>query len=94
MTQIGETMNAPVRTAAAPAGGRRRGLSMSATLVLALGGLVLVGILSVLGLGIWSAQRNTLDLLRDKAALTVSTAVAQLHTQSFGIQRLVGCRCF
>ncbi|MCH8189203.1 MAG: hypothetical protein IIB66_11020, partial [Proteobacteria bacterium] len=54
---------------------------MSATLVLALGGLVLVGILSVLGLGIWSAQRNTLDLLRDKAELTVSTAVAQVESQ-------------
>lgn len=81
MVQVGETMHAPVRTAVAPAGGRRRGLSMSATLVLALGGLVLVGILAVLGLGIWSAQRNTLDLLRDKAELTVSAAVAQVESQ-------------
>lgn len=82
MVQVGETMNAPIgRAPARPAGRRRRGLSMSATLVLALGGLVLVGILAVLSLGIWSAQRNTLDLLRDKAALTVSTAVAQVESQ-------------
>ncbi len=82
MVQVEATGGAPSGATPKPQrAARRRGLSMSTTLVLALGGLVLVGVLSVLGLGIWSAQRNTLDLLRDKAALTVSTAVAQVESQ-------------
>ena len=82
MVQVEATADTPFgATPKAQRAGRRRGLSMSTTLALALGGLVLVGVLSVLGLGIWSAQRNTLDLLRDKAQLTVSAAVAQVGSQ-------------
>lgn len=48
-------------------GGRRRRIGIRLALALGFGGLVLLAVLAVLGLGIGSAQRNTRDLLEDRA---------------------------
>ncbi len=57
----------PLRRAAAIVRIRRVRLSMVAVLALGFGALVAAAVAAVLAIGLWSASRNTFDLLRDKA---------------------------
>ena len=56
----------------------RRAISIALMLALSFGGLVLVAVVMVLAIGLWTGRQNAFDHLKDEAALTVSTAVAQL----------------
>ena len=49
-----------------------RGVPLVLALTLAFGTLVFAGVISVLGIGLWSARQNTLDLLAHVAELTVA----------------------
>ena len=57
----------------------RRGISLTVTLAVSLGLLVLISVAVVLFIGLWSAQRNTLSLLSDKASLTIDSAVTRIE---------------
>ncbi len=57
----------------------RRGISLTVTLAVSLGLLVLLSVAVVLFIGLWSAQRNTLSLLSDKAGLTIDSAVTRIE---------------
>ncbi len=57
----------------------RRGVSLTVTLAVSLGLLVLLSVAAVLFIGLWSAQRNTLSLLSDKASLTIDSAVTRIE---------------
>jgi adenylate cyclase len=57
----------PLRRSAAVRPERHLRLSMVAVLALGFGALVAAAVASVLAVGLWSATRNTYDLLRDKA---------------------------
>ena len=48
-------------------------------LALSIGLLVLVTVVAVLGVGLWTSYINTFNLLRDKASLTIDSAVAQIE---------------
>ena len=56
-----------------------RGISLTVTLAVSLGLLVLLSVAVVLFIGLWSAQRNTLSLLSDKASLTIDSAVTRIE---------------
>ncbi len=51
----------------------RRTYSITVTLAFAIGSLVAVGVLSVLFLGLQSAQKNTFDLVREQAVLILAS---------------------
>jgi hypothetical protein len=57
----------------------RHGISLTATLAVSLGPLVLLSVAVVLFFGLWSAQRNTLSLLSDKASLTIDSAGTRIE---------------
>jgi len=57
---------------------RRRAVSIALILALSFGGLILVAVVTVLAIGLWTGRQNTLDHLKDEAALTISSAVARL----------------
>jgi class 3 adenylate cyclase len=59
----------------------RRTYSITTTLAFAMGTLVAIGLLVVLGLGLSSGQRNTENLLRDWAVATVSSATALVELE-------------
>ena len=50
---------------------------MSLALGVVLGGFVLTAVASVMGVGLWSGYRNTVDLLEQKADILVSAAESQ-----------------
>ena len=58
---------------------RRLRLPISLVLVAGFGGLVLLGIASVLGLGIASATKNTFDLLQDKSSLRLDVIETRIR---------------
>ena len=67
---------------AAPAvaqGGRSRRLSLSWLLALSFGSLIAVSILVVLGFAVYSATRNTVDLLRDRADLGIGVLTREVE---------------
>jgi class 3 adenylate cyclase len=57
---------------------RRRAVSIALILALSFGGLILVAVVTVLAIGLWTGRQNTLDHLKDEAALTISSAVARM----------------
>ena len=59
-------------------GTKRRTYSITVTLALAIGGLVFVGVASVLALGLTSAQRNTFALLQGRSSDTVSNLLSRV----------------
>ena len=59
---------------------RRLSMSISAALMWGFGTLVFVAVAGVLSISLWSAQRNTLDLLRDKAELQLSALIERVRT--------------
>ncbi|MCP5306586.1 MAG: HAMP domain-containing protein [Chromatiaceae bacterium] len=61
------------------ADGAARGAPISAALALILGAMVLLAVLLVIAIATWTGYRNTVDLLRQKAEIMVSSAVDQLH---------------
>jgi adenylate cyclase len=61
-----------------PAGSRLR-MPIATALMLGFGLLVFVGVGSVLGIGMWSAGRNTLDLLADRADHSIDTLTQRLR---------------
>lgn len=60
----------PSSDAAAPR--PRLRLAIGSVLAFGLSGLVLLAVAAVLGVAIWSAQRNTTELARDRAELTIA----------------------
>ncbi len=58
----------------------RRRLSLSWLLVLSFGSLISISILVVLGFAVYSATRNTMDLLRDRADLGIGTLARQVES--------------
>ena len=62
-----------------PARKGRHGIPMSLILLLGLGGLVFAAVASVLAIGLWTSQQNTLDLLRDKSQTGVRTLVQEVR---------------
>ncbi len=56
----------------------RRTYSITVTLALAIGGLVFIGVASVLALGLTSAQRNTFALLQGRSSDTVSNLLSRV----------------
>lgn len=65
-----------IRDAVSP----RRTRSLTWTLILSFGGLIAITVLGVLAMVLYSAGRNTVDLLQDKGRLTVDHIVAQVDT--------------
>ena len=63
----------------APLPRAKRTLSMTSTLVLSFGLLVAISVVSVLGLGLWSAVENTVTLSRDKMQLVSSMIVYRIR---------------
>ena len=61
-----------------PAAGRRWRLSMTGLLVLTFGSLVAASVLLVLGFAVWTATRNTVDLLRDRADLRIGILTLEI----------------
>ncbi len=59
---------------------RRLSISISAALMWGFGTLVFLAVAGVLLLSLWSAQRNTVDLLRDKAELHLSALIERVQT--------------
>ena len=59
-------------------GTKRRTYSITVTLALAIGGLVFIGVVSVLALGLTSAQRNTFALLQGRSSDTVSNLLSRV----------------
>ena len=57
----------------------RHGIPMSLILLLGLGGLVFAAVASVLAIGLWTSQQNTVDLLRDKSQTGVDALVTQVR---------------
>jgi class 3 adenylate cyclase len=57
---------------------RSRTAGMPLTLALALGSFTLLAVLSVVLVGAWSGYQNTVDLLRQKADVVLSSALTQL----------------
>lgn len=55
-------------------------LSIVTVLAAGFGGLVLAGVAGVLAIGLWSASRNTLDLLRDKAEIATEVLTMRMRT--------------
>ncbi|MGE4011840.1 MAG: adenylate/guanylate cyclase domain-containing protein [Alphaproteobacteria bacterium] len=57
--------------------------SWSITVILGVGftGLIALAVGAVMGLALWSAGQNTIDLLRDKVKLSVDTLVNDVETQ-------------
>jgi class 3 adenylate cyclase len=55
-------------------------MPIATALMLGFGLLVFVGVGSVLGIGLWSASRNTLDLIGDKAEFTIEALNQRLLT--------------
>ncbi len=68
----------PAATAAAAGDGRFR-LSISTALIAGICGLVFLGTVSVLGIGLWGAARNTLGLVADKAELAIGGLARSLR---------------
>ena len=56
-------------------GGR---FTLSVTLTTGIGLLLVVAVLTVLGIGLWSARKNTLTLLSAQARLAISSSIAQI----------------
>ena len=54
-------------------------MAIGTVLALGFGFLVFVAAASVLGIGLWSAQRNTVELLRDRSELSVDVLVQRLR---------------
>jgi adenylate cyclase len=59
-------------------GTKRRTYSITVMLALAIGGLVFVGVASVLGLGLRSAQQNTFSLLQGRSSDAVSNLISRV----------------
>ncbi len=59
---------------------RRFAVPISSVLMWGFGGLVFLAVGTVLFISLWSAQRNTFDLLRDKAGLQLSALVERVWT--------------
>ncbi len=59
---------------------RRLSVPISAALMWGFGVLVFVAVAGVLSISLWSAQRNTLDLLSDKAELELSALVERMQS--------------
>ena len=72
------TFRSPGALAAAVGGGRFR-LSISTALIAGICGLVFLGTVSVLGIGLWGAARNTLGLLSDKADMATGGLARSLR---------------
>ena len=68
----------PGVSAVRAAGGRFR-LSIATALIAGICGLVFLGTVSVLGIGMWGAARNTLGLLSDKADLVTGELAHSLR---------------
>jgi class 3 adenylate cyclase len=62
-------------------GKKRRTYSITVTLALAIGGLVFIGVASVLALGLTSAQRNTFALLQGRSSDTVSNLLSRVSQE-------------
>jgi hypothetical protein len=56
-----------------------RGISLTVTLAVNLGLLVLLSVAVVLFICLWSAQRNTLNLLSDRASLAIDSAITRIE---------------
>ncbi len=54
-------------------------IQISRGLLVGFGGLVLLAVLTVLALGLWAAQQNTFDLLRDKSQSTIELVLARIE---------------
>jgi len=67
-----------------------RTYSITVTLAFAIGTLVAVGVLAVLALGLQSAQKNTLELIRDQAALILVSQGALVDQNLDPVQRQLG----
>ncbi len=59
---------------------RRFAVPISTALTWGFGVLVFLAVAGVLSISLWSAQRNTMDLLRDKAELQLGALVERLRT--------------
>ena len=80
MAETAKAVTAGDRSASAGAVAetRRTSLSLPVFLASGIGSLVLVAVLAVRAVGMWSSIANTLDLLRDKAEIGISSIVAQV----------------
>ncbi|MBM3506092.1 MAG: hypothetical protein FJX65_19870, partial [Alphaproteobacteria bacterium] len=74
-------MNAldPVEAAPAAVPTRAFQIRISRGLLLGFGGLVFLAVVIVLALGLWSAWRNTIELLREKSESTIGVVVARIE---------------
>ncbi|MCY4229966.1 MAG: adenylate/guanylate cyclase domain-containing protein [Alphaproteobacteria bacterium] len=79
MTQLGDTGALAGAPPTAIARGRRR-LSLSWLLALCFGSLIAVSILVVLGVAVYSATRNTVDLLQDRADLEIEVLSREVES--------------
>jgi len=77
--EVDRRLRAPRRAVRARPRAPRLRLSIVTVLAAGFGALVLAAVASVLVIGLWSASRNTLDLLRDKAE--VATEVLVMRTR-------------
>jgi adenylate cyclase len=79
MTADGEQRAGPAERAAPRTRAPFFRMPISTALMLGFGLLVFVGVGSVLGVGLWSAGSNTLDLLSDKAESTIQSLDQRLR---------------
>ena len=55
-------------------------MAIGTALALGFGFLVFVAAASVLGIGLWSAQKNTVELLRDRSELSIDLLVQRVRS--------------
>lgn len=72
---MAKSPNKPIRKSA----DQRRRYSISTVLMAGFGALIILGVVGVFSVTMWSAQKNTFDLLADKVELTNSAQVNQLR---------------
>jgi class 3 adenylate cyclase len=60
-------------------GEKYRGVSLTVTLTTGLGALLAISVTAVLAIGLWSARKNTMNLISVQAQLAITSAIAQIE---------------
>ena len=71
----------------APAKRARIKPSLTTALVLGFGGLIVIGMMTILGITMWSAQKNTRELLADNARFAVVSLVRETRRRLAPVRR-------
>jgi hypothetical protein len=58
---------------------KSRGLPLTLTLPGAVGFLLIAAVLTVLGIGLWGARKNTFELLGNQARITIASSIGHIR---------------